>query len=182
VSAVRAVRVITEVGAVDRPFDYNLTEASAHTGLGDRVRVDFNHRSVRAWVVGELDARSELKAITKWLGYGPAPSLLDLLAWASERWYSPLSRFLISSSPKRLVTSLPDLPQAPTLEQRVRESAALLAPGVWRVSPTTDPLAIVLGAYDVTRASPGSLLVLVPTESWANRLRGRLEQRGLPVA
>lgn len=181
-SAVRAVRVITEVGAVDRPFDYNLTEASAHTGLGDRVRVDFNHRSVRAWVVGELDARSELKAITKWLGYGPAPSLLDLLAWASERWYSPLSRFLISSSPKRLVTSLPDLPQAPTLEQRVRESAALLAPGVWRVSPTTDPLAIVLGAYDVTRESPGSLLVLVPTESWANRLRGRLEQRGLPVA
>jgi primosomal protein N' len=174
--------VITEVGAVDRPFDYNLTEASANVGIGDRVRVDFNHRSVRAWVVGEIAPRSDLKAITKWLGYGPPSTLLDLLTWASERWYSPLSRFLISTSPKRLVTSLPDVPEAPTLNAHVREGARDFAPGVWHVAPTTDPLALILGAYEHTRLREGSLVVLVPTESWATRLRGRLEQRGLPVA
>ncbi|MFZ1062250.1 MAG: hypothetical protein WAN30_02135 [Acidimicrobiales bacterium] len=181
-TAVRAVRVITEVGAVDRPFDYNLTDSTDHAGLGDRVRVDFNHRSVRAWVVGEVPARDELKSVTKWLGYGPPPSLLELLTWASDRWYSPLSRFLISTSPSRLVTSLPEAPSAPPLGPGVRAGAADLAPGVWLVSPTTDPLSLILGAYERTREQAGSLLVLVPTEAWATRLRGRLEQRGLPVA
>jgi len=56
------------------------------------------------------------------------------------------------------------------------------APGVHQVSPARDPLAIILSAYEQTREMPGSLLVLVPTEGWAQRLRGRLEQRGLPVA
>ena len=181
-AALRAVRVITEVGAVDRPFDYNLSESSAHARVGDRVRVDFNHRSVRAWVVAEVDARDDLKAVTKWLGYGPPASMLELLTWASERWYSPLSRFLISASPKRLVTSLPDVPIAPALEPHVRDGVDDLAPGVWHVSPTTDPLAMILSAYQQTHDRPGSLLVLVPSESWATRLRGRLEQRGLAVA
>ena len=181
-TAERAVRVITEVGAVDRPFDYNLSDSTANVAVGDRVRVDFNHRSVRAWVVAEASPSDDFKSITKWLGYGPPPSLLDLLTWASVRWYSPLSRFLISTSPNRLVTSLPDAPRAPELDQSVREGARVLDPGVWHVSPTTDPLALILGAYDSTRELPGSLLVLVPTESWATRLRGRLEQRGVPVA
>jgi len=50
------------------------------------------------------------------------------------------------------------------------------------VAPTTDPLPLVLGAYESCRARHGSLLVLVPTEAWARRLRGRLEQRGCAVA
>jgi primosomal protein N' len=40
----------------------------------------------------------------------------------------------------------------------------------------------VLAAYQATVSREGSLLVLVPTEAWAQRLRGRLEQRGLAVA
>jgi primosomal protein N' (replication factor Y) len=182
VTALRAVRVITEVGAVDRPFDYALSDRTAQTSEGDRVRVDFNHRSVRAWVVGEAEFRPELKTVTKWLGYGPPASLLALLEWASERWYSPLSRLLISTSPRRLVTTLPDAPSADALEPAVSAAARALEPGVWQFSPTTDPLGVILGAYESTRHAGASLLVLVPTESWANRLRGRLEQRGVPVA
>ncbi len=183
-TAVRAVRIITEVTPVDRPFDYLLTDATGNCGVGDRVRVDFNNRSVRGWVVAEVepDQQLELKPITKWLGYGPAPSLLGLLAWASERWCSPLSRFLVSSSPSRLVTVLPPSPQKLPLEDSVATSAVLVDPGVIQTSPTTDPLALILGAYEATRGSQGSLLVLVPTEAWANRLRGRLEQRGCAVA
>ena len=55
-------------------------------------------------------------------------------------------------------------------------------PGVLEVAPTTDPLALILERLRDGREREGSLLVLVPTESWAQRLRGRLEQRGCAVA
>ena len=181
-TAVRAVRVITEVGAVDRPFDYSLNEAMAHCAVGDRVRVDLNNRSVRGWIVGDVDAERELKPIMKWLGFGPPSELLGLLEWASERWFSPLSRFLVSSSPRRLITSLPERPPARELSRDIGAAALHVAPGTLQVAPVADPLPLVLGAYEATRLRGGSLLVLVPTEAWAKRLRGRLEQRGLAVA
>lgn len=181
-TAVRAVRIITEVGAVDRPFDYALSESTQQCGVGDRVRVNFNNRSVRGWVLAEVDADRELKPIVKWLGYGPPPALLGLLEWASQRWFSPLSRFLISSSAHRLITSLPARPAANSMAREVAATALHVEPGVLQLAPTADPLPLVLGAYESTRDRAGSLLVLVPTESWANRLRGRLEQRGLAVA
>lgn len=180
--AARAVRIITEVAAVDRPFDYAVTDRTSQVAVGDRVRVDFNNRSVRGWVLSEVEADRELKPLTKWLGYGPPATLLALLAWASERWCSPLSRFLISSSPKRLITTLPTAPTKLPLAPGVSERALRAEPGVLQLSPTTDPLALVLGAFEATQSSQGSLVVLVPTESWAQRLRGRLEQRGCAVA
>ncbi len=180
--AERAVRIVTDVAAVDRPFDYLVTERTARVGVGDRVRVDFNGRSVRGWVIGEATVVPELKPLTKWLGYGPPRSLLALLSWASERWYSPLTRFLISTSPKGLITELPVAPIANALSASVLSDVYDVEPGVLEVAPTTDPLALVLAAYESTREDEGSLLVLVPTESWAGRLRGRLEQRGCAVA
>jgi len=176
------VRIVTDVAAVDRPFDYLVTGATSQVGVGDRVRVDFNHRSVRGWVLDDAVVSGDLKPLTKWLGYGPPPSLLALLEWASERWCSPLSRFLISTTPKRLVTSLPAAPPKAPLDPSVLRGVEATEPGVLEMAPTTDPLGLVLAAYQATRASEGSLLVLVPTEAWATRLRGRLEQRGCAVA
>jgi primosomal protein N' len=178
----RAVRIITEVAAVDRPFDYAVSDVTGAVGLGDRVRVDFNHRSVRGWVIDEAAPSNELKTIKKWLGYGPPPSTLAFLRWASERWYGSWSRFLLAASPSRVVSSLPSAPHATALAPNVRQAAWSPPPGVWQLAPTSDPLALVLGAYDGTRDHDGSLLVLVPTERWATRLAGRLEQRGLAVA
>ncbi|HEY5262914.1 MAG TPA: hypothetical protein VIJ08_01460 [Acidimicrobiales bacterium] len=180
--AARAVRIVTEVAAVDRPFDYLVTERTARAAVGDRVRVDFNGRSVRGWVTGDAVVSPDLKPLTKWLGYGAPASLLDLLAWASERWYSPLSRFLVSTSPKRLITELPVAPEANALAPAVLVGVGEVEPGVLEVAPTTDLLPLILAAYETTREKEGSLLVLVPTESWAGRLRGRLEQRGCHVA
>ena len=182
VGAARAVRIITEVAAVDRPFDYLVTDVTSQVDLGDRVRVDFNHRAVRGWVIDDAHVTDELKPLVKWLGYGPPPSLLALLTWASGRWCSPLSRLLIATSPKRLVTQLPLAPEKAALAPAVMLDAPDLAHGVIEVAPTMDPLALILSAYEATRARDGSLLVLVPTESWATRLRGRLEQRGCAVA
>jgi primosomal protein N' (replication factor Y) (superfamily II helicase) len=73
-------------------------------------------------------------------------------------------------------------PVARALGAGVAEVAASFEPGVIQLAPTTDPLALVLGAYQECLVREGSLLVLVPTESWAQRLRGRLEQRGCFVA
>ena len=181
-SAARAVRIITEVAAVDRPFDYMVSEKTERVALGDRVRVDFNGRSVRGWVIDRATASPDLKPLVKWLGYGPPPSLLALLTWAGERWYSPVSRFLASTSPKRIVAELPTAPEASPLANAVMVGVREEAPGVLEVAPTTDPLGLVLAAYETTREKEGSLLVLVPTEAWAGRLRGRLEQRGCAVA
>lgn len=179
---VRAVQVITEVAPVDRPFDYAVTPTTSAVAVGDRVRIDFNRRSVRGWVIGDASWSDELKPLTKWLGFGPPPALMALLEWASDRWYSPLSRFLISTSPKRLITSLPNVPESRALAPQVLEYARVTASGVIELAPTTDPLNLILGAYQATHGTDGSFLILVPTEAWASRLRGRLEQRGLDVA
>ncbi len=178
----RAVRVVTEVAAVDRPFDYLVPEHLASLGIGDRVRVDFNHRSVRAWVVGEATPEPDLKPIAKWLGYGPPAEMLEFLSWASDRWLAPLARFLVSASPTRLVTSLPPAPPARALSAAITGRLVEFAPGVVQLSPTTDPLDLVLSAYRAVQSTPGSLLVVAPTDAWARRLRGRLEQRGCEVA
>jgi primosomal protein N' len=176
----RAVRVITEVAALDRPFDYLLADASSNAALGDRVRVDFNHRSVRGWIVEDAVPSDELKTIKKWLGFGPPATQLEFLKWASERWYGTWSRFLLAASSKRIVTQLPTAPASTALSVAV--SVSRFTPGAIQLAPTTDPIDLVLSAYEETRHREGSLLVLVPTEGWAGRLRGRLEQRGCPVA
>ncbi len=178
----RAVRIITEVAAVDRPFDYLLNDLTDHVGVGDRVRVDFNHRSVRGWVIDGATPSGELKIVKKWLGYGPPSSMLELLRWASERWYGTWSRFLLAASPRRVITTLPRAPEPAPLALALKAAAWDGPAGVIQLAPTTDPLALILGAYEATRDAEGSLLVLVPTESWAGRLRGRLEQRGCAVA
>ncbi|HVA53513.1 MAG TPA: hypothetical protein VNF05_08360 [Acidimicrobiales bacterium] len=178
----RAVRIITEVAAVDRPFDYLLSDGTSQVGVGDRVRVDFNHRSVRGWVIDGATVSGELKTVKKWLGYGPPPSMLELLRWASDRWYGTWSRFLLAASPRRVVSALPHAPASTPLANALRDTAWTAPAGVIQLAPTTDPLALVLGVYEATRDTEGSLLVLVPTESWASRLRGRLEQRGCAVA
>ena len=80
-SAARAVRIITEVAAVDRPFDYLVTDKTARVGVGDRVRVDFNGRSVRGWVVGARRGQRRPQAAGEVAGLrtaGVAAGALDL--------------------------------------------------------------------------------------------------------
>jgi len=178
----RCVRVVTENAAVDRAFDYELNDTQYHVGVGDRVRVDFNNRSLRGWVTGEVAATREMKPVRKWLGLGPAPEMMGLLEWASRRWCAPLSRFLLAASPSVIVRELPPVPPWRDLDPTIAAQAQAVPPGVVLVSPTQDPLALILHAHLSTARQPGSLLVLVPTEAWAQRLRGRLEQRGCAVA
>ena len=45
-------------------------------------------RTVRGWVIDGATPSGDLKTVKKWLGYGPPSSMLDLLHWASDRWYN----------------------------------------------------------------------------------------------
>ena len=175
----RAVSVLTEVAALDRPFTYVTTVGTEFVGAGDRVRVSLNGRSVRGWVLGDTEPVEDMLALTKSLGYGPPGELLDLAGWMSDRWCAPLARVLVSLTPTGVVAKLPVAPTAtaPPVTPRHRWE-----PGPIHLGATTDPLDLVLAAYQQVWSRPGSLLVLVPTEAWARRLRGRLAQRGLAVA
>lgn len=179
----RVVRVVTDVAAVDRPFDYLVPNTLAHVAVGDRVRMNFHGRSTRGWVVADVEEAETLasKPLVKWLGYGPPSSLVPLLEWAAWRWAAPVARFFLATTPSKIVSSLPTAPAKVALAAGVAPTTPF-APGVWQLAPTTDPLGLILSAYEQTRGRDGTLLVLVPTEGWAQRLRGRLEQRGLAVA
>ena len=175
----RAVSVLTEVAALDRPFTYATTAATEHVEPGDRVRVTLNGRSVRGWVLGDAQPIVDMLTLTKSLGYGPPGELLDLARWVSDRWCAPLARVLVSLTPPGVVANLPvaPAPLAPPVGPRHR-----WRPGPIHLAPTSDPLDVVLAAYERVWTRPGSLLVLVPGDAWARRLQGRLAQRGLAVA
>ena len=176
-SAARIVRVVTEVAAVDKAFDYLVPEGLT-IGVGDRVRVDLHGRSVRGWViaVNVPDEGRDLKPLKKWAGFGPPASLFPLAEWAAQHYVTPLSRALAAASAERNITALPTVPTKPPIE-----SATDYAAGVWELAPTTDPLEVILSAYATTRDDEGSLLVMVPTEGWAERLSARLVARGLQL-
>ncbi len=175
----RAVSVLTEVAALDRPFTYVTTAATEQVRAGDRVRVSLQGRSVRGWVLGDAEPIEGMLPLTKSLGYGPPGELLDLARWVSDRWCAPLARVLISLTPGVVVATLPVAPVPAELSVAPRQA---WESGPLHLAPTTDPLDVVLAAYQKVWARPGSLLVLVPSEAWARRLQGRLAQRGLAVA
>jgi primosomal protein N' (replication factor Y) (superfamily II helicase) len=172
----RAIRVLTDVAALDKEFDYLIPD-DAVVHVGDQVRVPLHGRRVSGWVTGEVsvDGRA-LKPWLKWLGRGPAPAVLDVARWAGERWFASPARFMVTASSDRRVHTLPTPPPA------VLPAADDRAAGLWRTGPVDDPLPFVLAAVRAASGRPGSVLVLVPTVGWAERLATRLRGRGLAVA
>ncbi|MGA8371618.1 MAG: hypothetical protein WB765_15930 [Acidimicrobiales bacterium] len=109
----RIVRVVPDVPAIHRRFDYLVPEAmSGEIRVGSRVRVTLQGRRVAAWVV-EVDVVPPegvvLQPIAASSGFGPPASVVSLAEWAAWRWAGPLSSFLGTASPDRIVRSLPDV-------------------------------------------------------------------------
>ena len=183
-------RVLPDLPAVDRAFDYDASAATPPPVVGERVRVSLHGRSVRGWVVGIADRaeRTGLKPLARRLGMGPPPAVVELCEWAAWRWAGPWSKLLATASPPRVVTSVPSAPpQTPAPEvhnqlrvvgQRlVRQGAATLV----RVGPCADPMDFVLAMLHGVEATgaTGSLVVTTPTTAWAQRLADRLANRGI---
>ncbi len=193
----RVVRVLPDVAAIDRAFDYLVPEAWADDGRGDRltvgsrVRVVLHGRRVAGWVVAdhvEPPAGVALRPLARLSGVGPTPELIDLARWAARRWAGPVSGFLATASSPTMVEALPasrspagppaasPTPADPRFEAAVSPDPAG-RPAVVRLPPGDDPMGLLLAA-----ARQGDALVLVPTADRADRIARRLRRAGVPVA
>jgi len=190
----RVVRVRTEVAAVGKDFDYAVPVSWTHdVRLGTRLRVPLHGRSVRAWVV-DADAAPpdgvDVLPAKSWLGWGPSDAVIALARWAAWRWAGPESFFLRAASPATVVRALPSPPALalPPLGAIVGAAPwgdvmAQRRIGIVRLPPATDLIDLVLSVVDApeVRDDGGSVVVLVPSAGWADRLTARLNRRGRPA-
>jgi primosomal protein N' (replication factor Y) len=186
---VRVVRVLPDVAALGRPFDYEVPAGwGDQVAVGTRVRIPLHGRRVGGWVLQddvEPETGRDTKALAKISGMGPPASVVALAEWAAWRWSGPLSALLTVASPDRVIRTLPTAPRrapAPALpgEDPVARATAVAlgevgTPTLVRVPPATDLIGAVFAAL---AAASGPVLVLVPNVGWADRLRARLARRG----
>jgi primosomal protein N' (replication factor Y) len=195
-TALRTVRVRTDVAALSKTFDYAVPATWDHdVRVGTRVRVPLHGRSVRGWVVpgdtgpGEPPPDVALLPLKAWLGWGPPEEVVDLAEWASWRWAGTPAFFLRAASPDAIVRALPHAPAPtawpPTTTTHPWTPALDSGSGetMLRLPPATDLIELVLSVAsdERVRARSGSVVVLVPSTGWAERLVTRLVRRGMPA-
>ena len=190
------MRVLTDVAAVDREFDYSVPESWQRDGraarlvVGTMVRVPLRGRRVGAWVTScDPEAElSKLQPLAKLVGAGPPAEVLDLAGWAARRWVGRPATFYGTASPPRVVEAVPrtevrrSLPAAPTVPSGAGTDAtweaALDSPvSVVRIPPAGDRGPLLAAAL-----RRGDVLLVVPQVIEAVRLAGWVRRRGVPVA
>jgi primosomal protein N' (replication factor Y) (superfamily II helicase) len=188
----RVVRVVPDVPAIHRRFDYAVPPAlAASVGLGSRVRVPLHGRRVAAWVVADdvtPDPGVHPLELTGWSGVGPPPSVLDLADWAAWRWAGPVSSFLGTASPPRVVRDLGPAPSPPPPPASPGGGSVALidtalaggTPAVVRLAPALDSSLLVLEL--VSRTGPDGVLVVAASRQRAEHLAARLRSASVPVA
>ncbi len=195
---VRVVRVVPDVPAIHRRFDYTVpARLDAAVTVGSRVRIPLHGRRVGGWVVEDGAVPPDgitPRPLAASSGAGPAPALVALAEWAAWRWAGPVTSFLGTASPSRVVRSVvsPDRSGRDLAEALVGSpggaSVAMVAealgqrgsPAVVRLAPTLDASLLVLEV--VHRLGAAGVLVLVPARLRADRLAQRLRGAGVPVA
>ncbi len=201
----RIVRVVPDVPAIRRRFDYSVPfPLAAEVGLGSRVRIDLHGRRVGGWVVEDDvgdTAGVAPKPLSGTSGAGPPPSVLSVAEWAAWRWAGPVSSFLGTASPNHVVrgSGWPSPPGGvgseeigsvgPADDRRPPSpgggSVALvddaLAAGpvssVVRLAPALDAVLVVLQL--IHRMGPAGVLVLVPSRARADHMATRLHDAGI---
>ena len=182
--------------AIHRRFDYSVPAPLAdRIRVGSRVRVQLHGRRVGAWVV-EADVPPTPGVAPKPLaassGAGPPPSVVSLAEWAAWRWAGPLSSFLGTASPTRVVddrapvrvgdvpTTVPASPGGGSVSLVDEALAGGDGPAVVRLAPALDATLVVLEL--VHRVGPAGVLVLAPSHARAAQVAARLRQAGAPVS
>lgn len=168
------VRVLPDVPAIDKTFDYLVPEPLRdQVRVGDVVRVELHGRRVGAWVVAvgvEPPPGVVLRPLAKRSGRGPGADLQELARWAAHRWAGRPASFLKPASPPRVVPALPasaDAPPRPSTASRE----------VRRLPPGEDPVSVL---DEVVARGPA--LVVCPSIPLARRAWRHLRDLGVPVA
>ena len=112
------VRVLPDVPAIDKTFDYLVPDAFGdQVRVGTVVRIALHGRRVGGWVVDdwvEPPPGVTLLPLSKVTGWGPPPELLSLADWAAWRWCGRAATFLVSASADHAVPGLPRPSRAPS--------------------------------------------------------------------
>jgi primosomal protein N' (replication factor Y) len=171
----RVCRVVPDITAVEREFDYSVPEALAElVRVGAIVRVPLHGRRVRGWVVADdvEPAGERLLDVLAVVSTGPPPAVVELTEWIAWRWAGPRVAVLRSASPPNLVRPA----ETVWTESVVRTTTTVQT--VVRTPPLVDRRADV-----ATRcARDGSTIVCVADAGRARGLAAYLEQSGMQVA
>ncbi len=206
-SGVRVVRVLADLPAVGKTFDYSVPPGWSHpVGVGTRVRVALGPRRVAGWVVEEGATPPpgvELRPLLAWRGHGPSPEIVSLARWAAWRWAGRPAHFLATASPETVVRELPAPGEGRRQPDRAEGRFGALPPGrasgarassplaaeavgagraVVQLPPAADLLPLVEGVLEACLRPGRSVLVLSPSVPGAAHLAGRLSGAGWPVA
>ena len=184
----KTVRVIPDLPAVSKEFDYTVPVSWIESGLaskltvGSLVRIQFRNRSIGAWV-SQINPRTEagiqLQPLKKISSQGPSEEVLSLARWAADRWQGPISRFLKTASPQRMVKSIPPSRPSRKVEMPTSElvaSAFGAVPSVVRISPVADRWPYIQAAVSL-----GNALILLPSASDVRIVVNRLRRMGVNV-
>lgn len=192
----RVVRVLPDVPAIDKEFDY-LVPLGVPVSVGDVVRVHLHGRRVGGWITAvdvEPPADVVLKPLAKVSGRGPAPDLLELASWAAGRWVGRRASFLRTAAPPGVVRGQPPVggrsrpPEGPSSTeiaigvQTAVDRALGLDRAVLRLGPGADRYPLVLRSGSEAAASGTQVLVLCPSIAEAQTLGRRLRRDGVRTA
>jgi primosomal protein N' (replication factor Y) len=111
----RVCRVVPDVLAIGREFDYVVPDALAdRIEVGTVVRVPLHGRRVRGWVVAlDVEPGTEtLLPVARVSSVGPDAAVVELCRWASHRFAGPLATFLRAATPPASVAARPPLRRA----------------------------------------------------------------------
>ncbi len=178
------VRVLPDVAAIDKTFDYLVPAALRdQVRVGDVVRIELHGRRVGGWIVEVGVDPPEgvvVRPLARRSGLGPTPDMLDLATWAAWRWAGRRASLLKTASPERVVGGLPapSVPAAvPPADHALLAAAFAGERSVLRLPPGTNLVHVALAG-----AARGNALVLCPTAAMAATIAYRLRRHGVTVA
>ena len=173
----RACRVLPDVTAVDRAFDYSVPDAlEALVRVGAIVRVPLHGRRVRGWVVEDavepVSGTGALLDVLAVVSAGPPRDVVELSEWVAWRWSGPRVAVLRSASAPNHVP--------PSHRRADPEGAGAPAVGmrVVRQPPLLDRRAQVAALC----AGTGSTIVCIADAGRARALASYLSREGRAVA
>jgi len=180
----RVDRVLPDVPAVDRAFDYTVPEDLAGAiDVGTIVRVPLHGRRVRGWVLG-TDVESEappdrVLPIHAVVSAGPPAPVVELTEFAAWRWAGPRAAFLRAASAPNVVADTgapePDLGVFPNRPAPMDLPDARARLVVW--PPARGRADLIASMVD----PEGSTLLLAPDSAEADALAAHLEAEGRHV-
>lgn len=191
----RVVRVLPDVAAIDKVFDYVVPDSLPGAQLvqvGSEVRISLHGRRVGAWVLAvdvEPTPGVTIQPIAKIRGLGPPATVVELCSWVAWRWGGRSAQVLRFATPPHPIRALPpaghDCAVPPSAEgdalaTLVVGALNISAPTVLVTPPGTDRFAMVVEVC--RRADQHGAIIVTPSAAMAESLHRRLRRLGVATA